>query len=109
MGHTKRYILLPSTVVDAPYGRGSESAIGEVIYTGRRIAGNTHHKWRRDISLGPSSECGEIGNGMHGGGGWGGRVCLVVAAAGAKRQREGGVESFLRVFIEEETCNVSIR
>lgn len=47
----------------------------DVICTGRRIAGNTHHKWRRDISLSPSSECGEIGNGMHGGGRWGaGRV-----------------------------------
>ena len=31
-GHTKRYILLPSTVVDAPYGLGSESALAGYLF-----------------------------------------------------------------------------
>lgn len=36
-------------------------------------------------------------------------VFLVVTASGAKPRREGGLELFWRVFIEEQSCNVSTR
>lgn len=61
----------------------------------------THDKWRRDISLGLSSECGEIGNGVHGGRGQRGVGCVLAVTAAAKPQKERA-ESCCLEEIEEE-------
>jgi len=65
--------------------------------SGKKGGGNTHDKRWRDISLGLSSECGEIGDGMHGAdeGWW---PAVVAATKLAAEAAAGGLAALWRGF-----------